>query len=110
MGLKFRNTYQLGFDLLFAVLHQDQKGPAVFPMDMHVFVVLVENDLPIVFAHCTHGCYTVLVCGTHSTVVGSYYDHQKELPMLVLVVQVDAWHRPEDFKATQLVNFILYEK
>ena len=110
MGLKFRATYRLGFDLLVAVLHQDQKGHAVFPMDMYVFVVLVENGLPIAFAHCTLGCYTVLACGNHSTVVGSYYDHQKELPMLVLVVQVDAWHRPEDFKAAQLVNFISYEK
>lgn len=97
--MKLQNTYQLGFDLVVAVFHQGYStDQVVVPMGIHVSVVLVENDLPTVFAHCILACYTVLVCGNQSTVVGSDCNHQQVLPMLALAALVDACHRPKDFK------------
>ena len=91
--MTLRNTYQLGFDLVVAVFHQGYLKDQI-----HVSVVLVENDQPIVFAHCILACYMVLVCGNQSIAVGSYYGRQQEFPMLAWVVQVDAFHQPKGFK------------
>ena len=60
------------------------------------------------FAHCILARYTVVVRGNHSSVVGSYYGHRWDLPILVLVVYVDACHQPEDFGKHVGVHFVYF--
>jgi hypothetical protein len=64
---------------------------------MRFSVVVVENDLPIVFVSCIVLAYCkALVWVDHSIEVGS--GPQQELPMLVVLVLVVAYHQPEILK------------